>query len=617
MAGTKNPPPHIRFGPFELNLSAGELRKGGLRIRLQDQPFQILVMLLDQPGEVVTREEFHQKLWPKGTFVDFEHGLNAAIKRLRDALNDSAENPLYIETIPRRGYRFIGQLEKIDPGSEVSEVPRRPKWIPVLAVVAGLAMVAFAVWKWQQSPAQPAERKVMLAVLPFENLSGDPAQDYFSDGLTDEMITQLGRLQSDRLGVIARTSAMHYRGTQKPAQQVGRELGVDYILSGTVRREGERVRISAQLVQVRDQTQLWAENYDRELSGILNLQSEVARAIAQQTQLTLAPGTLHRLAENRQTNPKAYELYLRGRHFWNKRTDEGFRRALELFQQAIAIDPNYALAYAGLADTFVLMVEPSPEETSRRARAAALKALEFDPTLAEAHASLALVSTYDWDWIAAEKGFKQAIALNPSCTTAHQWYSVLLSFLGRHDEAIAEAKRARQLDPLSLTLSAAVGMNLCLGGYYDQALEQLLETLKLDENFYRSHLGLALVYLQKGMQEKALQEFQWLYKHSPGPEELANLGYAYAVAGKKEEARKIVAQLNRLDETLRRRHGIWVQLARIYCALGEYDKAFQNLNQAFEAHSWRLADVKADRAWDSVRNDPRFQDLLLRMKFPE
>src|SRR5712692_5618949 len=458
-----SPSPVYRFGVFQVNLAARELRKHGVRVRLPGQPFCILSMLLEKPGEVLTREEMRQRLWAADTFVDFEHSLNSTIKKLRSALGDSAENSRYIETIPRVGYRFIAPVEEGSPkGHATKDAPVAAKDSSVPAAVEllterrwpillGISIVLIAAltgyFQWSRTRVRPppSSGRLMLAVLPFENLTGDAGQEYFSDGLTEEMIAQVGRFDPQRVGVIARTSVMHYKHTQEPLGQIARELGVQYVLEGSVRRDPDKVRISAQLIQVKDQTHLWARQYDRELSSLLSLQGEIAQEIADEFELTL--GTHKPAIPISQTalSPQAfeaYDLYLKGQYFWNKRTVQAFQQGIDYFQQAIAKDPSYARAYAGLADSYALLGAYSlaPQtEFMPKARAAALKALQIDETLAEAHTALALITeNYDWDWQTAEKEYRRAIELNPNYATAHHWYAEYLTWLGRFDEAFRE-----------------------------------------------------------------------------------------------------------------------------------------------------------------------------------
>jgi TolB-like protein/DNA-binding winged helix-turn-helix (wHTH) protein len=461
-----------RMGAYEIRARTHELYKDNKKLKLRPQAFQVFEVLLRRSPEAVTREEFRVALWSSETFVDFEHALNNCIKELRGVLGDSASDPRYIETIPKVGYRLVVPVEKeiaeIADEVQVISIPSRqsgetksssieqPSDSPILRlepsdrhlrrwrlIIAGIPLLLFAAvmvyWKWPSRPPVAAGR-IMLAVLPFENLTGDPTQDYFSDGLTEEMISQLGRLDPTRLGVIARTSVMHFKHSPSPLDQIGRELGVGYILEGSVRRDSNNVRVSTQLIQVKDQTHLWARQYDRELSNLLNLQREIAQEVADEIQIAFddrrRPSPAPASGNFSTTTVEAYDLYLRGRYFWNQRSKEGMEKAAEYFNQALAKDPDYAPAYAGLADTYALLSQLSPRakphEIMPQARAAALKALQLDERLAEAHTSLALVSeNYDYDWQTAETEFRRAIELNPNYATAHHWYAEYLIWTPR------------------------------------------------------------------------------------------------------------------------------------------------------------------------------------------
>src|SRR2546429_412815 len=478
----------LRFGVFDVDPESGELRKAGVDINLPPQPAKVLVLLATRAGQLITREELRQQIWGKETFVDFEHGLNSCIKQIRAALDDHPESPRYIETRPRRGYRFIAPVQEVSahavtPGAPSEGLPTtalriRPRRYSIAIVALVLALFAtgyFARFASPRHAVSPGD-KIMLAVLPFENLTGDPRQEYLSDGLTEEMITQLGRMHPERLGVIARTSAMQYKNTQKGMDQIGRELGVAYVLEGSLRRAGDHVRVSAQLIQVRDQTHLWAESYERDLRDILALQNDVAQAIARQIEIKLTPQQQARMARARSIDPRVYEFYSKGRYFWNKRSEEGYRRAIQYFQQAIARDSEYAPAYAGLADAYALLgsmpnVELPRSEAMPRARAAALKALELDDSLAEAHTSLAFVRMhFDWDWPGAEREFVRALQLNPGYATAHHWYAFWLIAQGRAEDALQEIRAAQRLDPLSLIINTGGGEILDYGRRPDEAI---------------------------------------------------------------------------------------------------------------------------------------------------
>ena len=478
----------MRFGVFEVNLRAGELTKRGVRVRLQEQPFRVLAMLLDKPGELITREELREKLWGR-TVVDFDHGLNKAINKIREALGDSAENPRFVETVASRGYRFLADVTPIDatvdrlPAHETEAVaslansrrvelgdvdlpPTKPSLHRAsIGVVLALAVVLAASLSWLfYSQSQSSARIRSLAVLPMESLSGDASQDYFTDGMTDALIADLGQISA--LRVISRTSVMTYKGIRKRLPEIARELNVDAVVEGTVLRSGERVRITAQLIKVPDETHLWAQSYEGELQDTLALQNSVARAIAEQIQVTLNPREEAALKKSKEVNPGAYEAYLKGRYFWNKRSGEGLGKAIDYFNRAIEVDPEYARAYSGLADSYALSGDweygiLSPQDAFDKAKTAATKALALDDNLSEAHTSLAFIQDlYDWDWVSAEKEYKRALALSPNYATAHHWYAWHLIVVGRNDEGIAELKRAESLDP-SPSLSALIWRMHC------------------------------------------------------------------------------------------------------------------------------------------------------------
>ena len=457
----------------------------------------------------------------------------------------------------------------------------------------------------------------MLAVLPFENLTGDAAQEYFSDGMTEEMISQLGNLDAAHLGVIARTSVMHYKHSQEPLDQIGRELGVQYVLEGSIRRDSDRVRITAQLIQLKDQTHLWARQYDRELSHLLGLQSEIAREVSDEIQVALwehKPVT--QPAQQPQSSPQSYEaydLYLQGQYFWNKRTFEGFERAIDYYQQAIAKDPNYARAYAGLADSYSLLAPystVSPIEYMPKARAAALRALELDKDLPEAHTALALiVQNYDYDWQTAEREYQRAIELNPNYATAHHWYAEHLMWLGRFDEALRESERARQLDPLSLIIATDNGAILLYSRQYDRALEKLRTVRELDPSFPRVGGLIVRAYEQKGMFAEAVADLE---KSRPRCNmwTCAELTFIEARTGRAEQAGFDMAKLQQLN---RRQPMDPIVFVAPYIGMSNKDQAFLWLDKAYAHHSNALTGLKVDPLYDPLRGDPRFQDLLRRV----
>ena len=631
----------LRFGVFELDLRAGELRKHGLQVHLQEQPFQILAMLLEHPGEVVTREELQKKLWPADTFVDFDHGLNKAISKIREALSDSAESPRFVETVARRGYRFLAEVKVADaatvgspelaglrrPVSKASDRPElvgkpaMPKYLlssptwKISAFVLLLLLVSLAAWKLH-SWNRPSLAIRSLAVLPLESLSSDASQDYFADGMTDELISDLGQISA--LRVISRTSVMAYKGTRKPLPQIARELNVDAVVEGTVLRSGEQVRITAQLIEASADKHLWSQSYQGELRDTLALQNQVARAIADQIRINVNPQEQAALKNVKVVNPEAYESFLKGRYFWNKRTADGLKVALAYFNQAIDEDPKYAPAYSGLADTTALLGDwqyavMTPTEALPKAKAAAIKALELDGALGEAHNSLAFcLDGFDWDFDAAGKEFRRAIELNPSYATAHHWYAWHLSLLGRHGEAIAEMRKAENLDPLSLIINADLAELLVLAHSYDEAIQQSRKTIEMDPNFALAHNQLAQAYLQKRMNDEAVAELQKAAELSGGsPTVLANLARAYSASGKRGEAIKLLNELKKRSNSIYS-HGS--EIAVIYAALGDTDQAMSWLEKGYEERF--NPGVLLRPGFDPLRSDPRFEDLVHRIGLP-
>jgi TolB-like protein/Flp pilus assembly protein TadD len=564
-----------RFGAFELDYSAGELRKGGMKLRLHGQPFQVLALLLEKTGQVVTRDEIRQSLWPADTFVDFDNGLNTAINKIREALCDSADKPRFIETLPRRGYRFLVQVENLAP-----QVPS-------------------------------------LAVLPLENLSGDPNQEYFADGLTEALITNLAKISA--LRVVSRTTAMHYKCVHRPIPEIGRELGVDMVVEGTVQRSGDRVRISAQLIQAAADTHVWAESYDRDLRDILALQSEVARAIAREMRIKLTAIDQARLPKAQSVEPEAYEAYLRGRYYWNKRSGDALTKGAQCFQQAIDRDPAYAAGYSGLADCassagwFGFL---PPDQAFGKGKALALKAIELDPALPEAHASLAWALThYDFDFLAAEREYERSIEVDPRYATARQWFGLLLMPLGRFDEAFAELKRAVRLDPASPIINATFAWIHLYARRYAEACTLARKTLELDPAFGPALYPLGFASVLNNMHEDGIAAFEKAVVLSPdGTTYLAGLGWAYAHTGRIDQARTILHRLMMLSET---QYVMAINMALIYVAMHENDEAIRWLETAFRERSPWIIYLKTDPRYDRLRSDPRFQGLVRRMNFPD
>jgi len=561
----------VRFGVFEVDFKAGELRKSGTRLKLQQQPFQILRILLQHSCEIVTREELQEKVWPPDTFVDFDHGLYNAIKRLREALEDVREVPRFIETVPRRGYRFIGKLERA------------------------------------------SQRFRSIAVLPLENLSNDPEQEYFADGLTEALITTLAKIGD--LRVVSRTSSMLYKRARKPLREIAKELEVDAIVEGTVLRAGNRVRITAQLIDPVEETHLWAESYERHLRHILDVQCEVGQAIAREVRVNLTPQERAVLAEVRTVHPEAYEAYLKGRYHWNQRPTE-FQRAIELFQRAIAIDPAFAAAYAGLADCLTGLTSWGlmSKTASVNAKKLAQKALEIEPSLSEAHASLALANMYGYKFRDAEREFERAIELDPMNATAHQFFAFYLAMLGRHEEAYTEVHRALRLEPLSSIIRASVGFTYLYARRYDEAIQQCIETLKIDPQCSPAQGALGWAYRCKSLYKPAIAALQKRCQLWPGSVPMAWLGETYAAAGLRKEALKT---LELLKDLATQQYVSSYGVARIYAALGESAETFRWLDSAYRERAEWMVLLKIDPCLDEYRPDSRFRDLIKRMHFPE
>ena len=629
------------FGVFEVDLRAGELRKRGLRVRLQEQPFQVLAMLLEHAGQVVSREELQKKLWPAETFVDFDHGLNKAINKIREALGDSAESPRFVETVARRGYRFLADVraadavpvrslepapqphpaadarDREDPGGTLAILthllPPRAWKIPTFVLLALLA--SFASWKLH-SGNHPSPFIRSLAVLPLESLSSDASQDYFADGMTDELISDLGQISA--LRVISRTSVMAYKHTRKSLPQIARELNVDAVVEGTVLRSGDQVRITAQLIEGAADRHVWSQSYQGELRDTLALQNNVARAIADQIRINVNPQEQAALRNATVVNPVAYESYLKGRYFWNKRTTDGLKAALAYFNEAIDEDSKYAQAYSGLADTYALLGDwqyavMTPKEALPKAKAAAIKALELDSALGEAHNSLAFcLDGFDWDFDSAGNEFRRAIELNPGYATARHWYAWHLALLRRYDEAIVEMRTAENLDPLSLIINADLAELLALAHSYDESIRQSRKTIEMDPNFGLAHNHLGQAYLQKHMNDEAVAELQEAVRLSGGsPTCIANLARAYAASGKRSEA---VAAAERSEEALTSWPVACFGGCRYLCISRGSDQVMSWLEKGYEERF--NPGVLIRPGFDPLRSDPRFEDLVRRVGLP-
>jgi len=616
------------FDVFELDVRAGELRKHGIRLRLQGQPLQVLSALLKRAGDVVTLEELRAEIWAADTFVDFDHSLHNAIARLREVLGDSAERPRYIETLPRRGYRFIAPVEAGDPSVASGDADSAPPAVlpghlrltksHALLVTTAFAVLVISIALWLartgSAPASAAPRLNSIAVLPLDNLSGDPSQEFFADGMTDQLITDLAKVGS--LRVISRTSVLQYKGTKKGLPEIARELHVDAIVEGSVIRSGRRVRVTAQLLQAPTDQHLWAETYDRDIGDVLKLQGEVANTIAQQVRAQLTPQQQAQLRLAHAVNPAAYDAYLKGRlYFVNEYTKpDSLINAQRYFEEAIRKDPNFALAYAGLADSYVYLAFAGAlqkDQAYKSAKEALAKALELDDSIGEAYDTLGLLSSaFDWDWDTADREFNRAIALAPSYSCAHEDRAIFLAFVGRRAEALAELTKVQQLD-----YGFSAGHTESATYYELQDYPNLIESsrrgLLLDPNDSVQHFNLGVGYEATGKVEEAISEYQKANKISGDSRSAVALAHAYSAAGKKAEAEKILRDLER---KAKHTAASPYTMATIYAGLGENDKAFEFLEKAYSEKSLDIpSSLKADFLLDSLRPDPRFQTILRRL----
>ncbi len=600
---------------------------------------ELLIFLVQRPGELVSREEIAGCLWGKNVFLDVDHSINTAIRKVRTVLRDDPEKPRFIETVVGKGYRFAAPVicgnGDSSPAVHPLPLPVQPPAVPVadkktvsvrwrmlLAGIAALALVtvtvALMLHRGGASGTTPAAIK-SLAVLPLKNLSGDPTQEYLADGMTEALIGRLSRTHD--LRVISRTSVMGFKDTHVSVPEIAKRLHVDAIVEGSVIREGSQVRVTVQLIRGATDEHIWAEEYQQEYRSILTLQEEVARTIAQQINIRLTPRGRVGLAGVRTVDPQVHESYLKGRYYFNQRTEDSLNRSVGYFQRAIARDPSYALAYCGLADAYALLGfrgrVPSKDALSQ-AKTAALKAIQLDDTLGEPHASLAFIAeTHEWDWATAEREYKRALELNPGDARAHHWYGGYLMYVGRFDEGIAEAKRARDLDPLSLPVNNALAGRLLVAGRVDEALKQLQETLEMNPHFAPAHQTLGWAYLNKGKHSEAIQEFQQALQLSGTDDHdiMLDLGFAYAAAGNREEARRMLAKLKELNGRGLVPSG---SIGILYGALGELNEAFAWLDKAYEERDPELTYLKVPgRRFEPLRHDARFQQLVRRVGLPE
>lgn len=631
-----NPTPtaHVlRFDSFELDLRAGELRKSDIRLRLQGQPIQLLAILVQSPGRLVTREELISQLWPTDTFVDFDHSLNNSILRIREVLGDSAGTPRYIETLPRRGYRFIGQVEglvadALEPGPPTEHSAAMPApirsgrgrriLIPSILLPSLLILAGVVLWFAPSFHRASAANIHSIAVLPFDNLSGDPSQNYLADGTTDQLITDLAQVGS--LRVISRISVMHYRNTKKTLPEIARELNVDSVVEGSLTRSGDRVRITAQLLRANSDEHIWADTYERNVGDILRLQSDVAQAIAERVRADLSPQQMARLRFAPTVDSAAYEDYLRGRYLFTDYfySTTQLRIAQNYFQKSIRKDPNFAPSYAGLANSYLYLAFDrgiSPQSAYELAQQALTKALQLDPDVGEAHEALAVMKwRYEWDWAGAEREFRDTIALAPSYDCAHEDFSSYLSFKGQRAEALAEIVKSHELNSDFNIDDAELELYYQLRDY-KALIESGLRTVAADPNAWGNHYALGVGYEGSRQLALAIPEYQKAVSLSDGDQDAsAALAHAYAVTGKTAEAKKIL--LDMLTQS-RTSYVSPYMIAAIYAGLGDKDQAFAFLEKAYRERSPDISwSFKSDLRLDNLRSDPRFQSLLERLQLP-
>jgi len=569
-----------RFGRFRLDPTGRVLFRGDRAIPLPPKAADTLLLLVQNAGNVVEKQNLLKHVW-QDAFVE-EGSLTRTISILRRALEDAAHGQQFITTIAKRGYCFAARVME-SPGQ----------------------------------PARVASERLMIVVLPFENLSGGEKHDYFSEGLTEEMITRLARVNPERLGVIARTSAMQYKSTDKTVRQIGRELGVSHVLEGSVRRGGNRVRIAVQLIQVSDESHLWAESYERNLGDLLTLQFRVAEAVAKEIQIKLARQGRQRLVNMGTVHPQAYEAYLKGRYLLNRRTLEALQKSVHYFKKAIEHDPHYAVAFAGLADSYLThhdMGHLPPREATTKAKAAAGKALRMDETLAEAHTSLGHAYFHEFNWMAADRDFKRAIQLNPNYANAHFYYANYLISMGQRNEAIAEARWAQMLDPVSLPAGTNLAAILFFAGHYTEAVEQSLRVLEIDSSFSRAYEDLGRAYEQQGMYPQAIAALKRAVECSGrSSRDLASLAHALAIAGKRSDAFKLLHELKQLAKTS---YVSPYSFALVFTGLRNKSEAIAWLEKAYKGLDGALPFIKENPRLAPLHSDSHFRDLVRRMNFP-
>jgi TolB-like protein/DNA-binding winged helix-turn-helix (wHTH) protein/Tfp pilus assembly protein PilF len=631
----------LRFGPYEMNPRTSEIRNRGIRVRLQEQPFQVLAVLAERPGELVTRDELRRRVWPGDTFVDFDHALNTAVKKIRAALNDDADAPRFVETVPRRGYRFIAPVTQesvrngvnghrawLNPASWV----QRTKWVSppvVFAAAMGLVLAAaLAVYlgghRNHTRAARPPER-VMVAVLPFQNMSSDPSQEYFSDGMTEETITQLGRLNPEHIGVIARTSVMKYKHGALSIDQIARELRAEYVLEGSIRREGTRVRINAQLIRASDQSPRWTKDFDENLGDAISLETEVAQAIAAEIASSLGEQPKMQNVTSGWVQPEAYDAYLRGRFESSMQTAKELQAGITAYQEALALDSTCAATWAGLAaayDRGANMGMLAPRDAFPKAKKAALRAIEIDPSYPSAHVFLAdVILTMDWDWNQAERQIQQALALNPNDAYAHEWYGLYFTLAGKDERAKQELERAAELDPLSTERMFTAAVVSYRSGLLDDAETKLTHALDINANHFLARELLADVYEREGKYARAVEQKSMALRLAGETAADMTLTQTYVTSG--YTAAKDAALREDLvfwkGAVAKKRYASSYRIAGDYALLGDRDHAFEWLQKAFEERDIKLLCLKMDKdcEFTNIANDPRYQALVDRLNYPK
>jgi TolB-like protein/DNA-binding winged helix-turn-helix (wHTH) protein/Tfp pilus assembly protein PilF len=626
---THEPPPAaraprlLRFGRFEADLDAGLLSRDGTPVKLQPQPFKVLALLARRAGQVVTREEIRLEVWGQDTFVNFDQGLAYCLNQIRGALGEQAQAHQYIQTLPRRGYRFIAPVTAVSrdavvpppPAAAEPRPPRRRVLLTASAVAAVLA--ALVVVRSLPTPASGNARTLML-VLPFEDLGAAAAADHLGDGMTEEMITEIGRISPERIGVISRASAMRYKEARPDLEVLGRELGISHVLEGTVRSEGGRVRVTARLVRAADRAQIWARTYDREIRDVLALQARVADDVARSVQGTLTAGEVVRRAP-RPLDPEVYRLLVQARYFWHQRTAAGYRKALALFEEASRRDPASAAAFAGIAQSWIGLAGTrgiSPPDAYRRGREAVLRALELDPDLGEAHAMSAALDAIDgYDWATAERGYRRALELNPSDAVAHQWYSLLLCIQGRQEESIEQARRAYASDPASPVMANNLAGMLLVAGHPAEALAQAETALELQPDYARGHLIRGEALLMLGRADEALVAFDRAaaINAEDRPRVTIFRARALAATGRPEEGRRALEALMANDAWREGRYDFYDRAA-VLGQVGRSDDAFEALRRAIEARESGVRFVMHDPAMDRLVGDPRIEEIARRLR---